>query len=136
MQTVLADEIRTEYHSDFPVVLRGNPDVAALFVEQIQRVVTAIKTERQSPGWRTEILLDPGVHLFFVDLDALQIEIANLPGEMPRRHLLVMLDPARCSADLLGHVGGIERLYLKRIARCHGVTLRTLLVRFGAAESG
>lgn len=136
MQAVLADEIRPEHHGDFPIVFRGDPDVAALFIEQVQRVVAAIKTERQSPGWRTEILLDPGVHLFFVDLDALQIEIANLPGEMPRRHLLVMLDPARCSADLLGHVGGIERLYLKRIARCHGVTLRTLLVRFGAAESG
>lgn len=136
MQAVLADEIRAEYHGDFPVVLRGDPDVAALFVEQVQRVVAAIKAERQSTGWRTEILLDPGVHLFFVDLDALQIEIANLPGEMSRRHLLVMLDPARCGADLLGHVGGIERLYLKRIARCHGVTLRTLLVRFGAAESG
>lgn len=136
MQAVLADEIRTEHHSDFPVVLRGDPDVAALFVEQVQRVVAAIKAERQSPGWRTEILLDPGVHLFFVNLDALQIEIANLPGEMSRRHLLVVLDPARCGADLLGHVGGIERLYLERIARCHGVTLRTLLVRFGAAESG
>ena len=136
MQAVLADEIRAEHHGNFPVVLRGDPDVAAVFVEQIQRVVTAIETERQSPGWRAEILFDPGVHLLFVDLDALQIEITNLPGEMPRRHLLVMLDPARCGADLLGHIGGVECLNLKRIARCHGVTLRTLLVRFGAAESG
>ena len=136
MQTVLANEIRPKDHGDFPVVLRRNPDVAALFVEQIQRVIAAIEAERQGTGWRTEILLDPGVHLLFVNLDALQIEIANLPGEMPRRHLLVMLDPARCGADLFGHIGGIERLYLKRIARCHEVTLRTLLVRFGAAESG
>ncbi len=128
-----ADEFRAEHHGDFLVVLRGDPDVAALFVEQIQRVVAAIKTERQRPRRRTEILLDPGVHLFFVDLDTLQIQIADLPGEMPWRHLLVMLDPARCYADLLGHIGGVERLNLERIARCHGVTLRTLLVRFGAA---
>jgi hypothetical protein len=44
-----------------------------------------------------------------------------------------MLDPARCGADLLSHIGGVECLNLERIARCHGVTLRTLLVRFGAA---
>ncbi len=133
IQTVLADKLRTEHHGDFLVVLRGDPDVAALFIEQIQRVVTAIETERQSTRRRAEVLLDAGVHLFFVDLDTLQIQIADLPGEMARRHLLVMLDPARCGADLFGHIGGVERLNLERIARCHGVTLRTLLVRFGAA---
>ena len=112
IQTVLTDKLRTEHHGDFLIVLRGNPDVAALFIEQVQRVVTAIKTERQSTRRRTEILLDPGVHLLFVDLDALQIQIADLPGKMPRRHLLVMLDPARCSTDLLGDIGGVERLDL------------------------
>jgi hypothetical protein len=66
------------------------------------------------------MLLDAGVHLFFVDLHAFQIQIANLPGEMPGRHLLVMLDPTRCGADLFGDISGIERLNLKRITRCHG----------------
>jgi hypothetical protein len=50
--------------------------------------------------------------VFLVDLHALQVEIAHQTGEMPRRHLLVMLDPTRCGADLLGHIGGIERLNL------------------------
>lgn len=130
---MLADKFRAEDHGDFLVVLRGDPDVAALFIEQVQRVIAAIKTERQRTGRRTEILLDPSVHLLFIDLDTLQIQIADLPGEMAWRHLLVMLDPARCGTDLLGHISGVECLNLERIARCHGVTLRTLLVRFGAA---
>ncbi len=130
---MLTDELRAEHHGNFLIVLRGDPDVAAVFVEQVQRVITAIKTKRQGTRRCAEILFDPSVHLLFVNLDTLQIQIADLPGEMARRHLLVMLYPARRGADLLGHVGGVERLYLERIARCHGVTLRTLLVRFGAA---
>ncbi len=109
---MLTDEFRTENHSDFLVVLRGDPDVAAVFIEQVQRVVTAIKTERQSTRWRAEILLDPGVHLLFVNLDTLQIQITDLPGEMPRRHLLVMLDPTRRGADLFADISGIESLNL------------------------
>ncbi len=109
---MLTDELRAEHHGDFLVVLRGDPDVAAVFVEQVQRVVTAIKTERQGTRRRAEILLDPGVHLLFVDLDALQIQIADLPGEMARRHLLVMLNPTRCNTDLFGDIGGVERLDL------------------------
>ncbi len=112
IQTVLTDKLRTEHHGDFLVVLRGDPDVAAVFIEQVQRVVAAIKTERQSTRWRAEILLDAGVHLLFIDLDTLQIQIADLPGEVTRRHLLVMLDPARCGADLFGDIGGVERLDL------------------------
>ncbi len=130
---MLADEFRAEHHRDFLVVLRGDPDVAALLIEQIQRVVAAIETERQGSRRRTEILLDAGVHLFLVDLHTLQIQVADLPGEMAWRHLLVMLNPARCGTDLFGYIGGVERLNLERIARCHEVTLRTLLVRFGAA---
>ncbi|MNU00852.1 hypothetical protein D3C72_2440860 [compost metagenome] len=49
---------------------------------------------------------------------------------MPRRHLLVLLHPARRGADLLGDIGGVERLDLEGTGTCHGATLRTLLVRF------
>ena len=120
IQAVALDKRRPEDHGDFLVILRGDPDVAAFFIEHVQRVVAAIETERQRPLGRAEILLDPGVHVLFLDLHALQIEVTHPPGEMPRRHLLIMLDPARCGADLLGHVGGIEGLDLYGIARCHG----------------
>ncbi|MNG31450.1 hypothetical protein D3C84_1172590 [compost metagenome] len=50
--------------------------------------------------------------MFFVDLHALQVQVAHPPGEMPRRHLLVVLDPTGCGADLLGDIGGVEGLDL------------------------
>ncbi len=112
IQAVLTDKLRAEHHGDFLVVLRGDPDVAALFIEQVQRVVAAIKTERQGTRRRTEILFNAGVHLLFINLDTLQIQIADLPGEMARRHLLVMLNPARRGTDLFGDIGGVERLDL------------------------
>jgi hypothetical protein len=81
----------------------------------------------------TEILLDPGVHAFLVDLHALQVQVAHQAVEMARGHLLVMLDPTRGGTDLIGDIEGVERLDLKRIGRCHRGTLRTRLVRFGSA---
>jgi hypothetical protein len=64
IQRVALHELRPEHHGDFLVVLRGDPDVAAFTIEHVQRVVAAIETERQRALRRTEILLDPGVHVF------------------------------------------------------------------------
>ncbi|MNV61083.1 hypothetical protein D3C71_1535770 [compost metagenome] len=71
IQAIALDEFRPEHHGDFLIVLRGDPDVAALAIQHVQRVVAAIKTERQRTLGRAEILLDPGVHVFLVNLHAL-----------------------------------------------------------------
>ncbi|MNR11938.1 hypothetical protein D3C85_1282620 [compost metagenome] len=104
------DEFRAEHHGHFLVVLRSDPDVAAFAIEHVEAVVAAVETERQGAGRRTEVLLDPGVHALLVDLHAVQVEAAQLTGEMPGRHLLVVLGPARGGTDLFGDIGGVESL--------------------------
>ncbi|MCY1363663.1 hypothetical protein D9M69_504360 [compost metagenome] len=46
VQAVALYKLRPEHHGDFLVVLRGDPDVAAFTIQHVQRVVTAIETER------------------------------------------------------------------------------------------
>ncbi|MNY44467.1 hypothetical protein D3C86_1794980 [compost metagenome] len=106
-------ELRAEHHGHLLVVLRGDPDVAAFAIEHIQRVVAAVEAERQRPRGRAEVLLDPGVHAFLVDLHPLQVQVAHQAGEMPRRHLLIVLHPPRCGAYLVGDIGGVESLYVQ-----------------------
>ncbi|MNE42052.1 hypothetical protein D3C80_1361580 [compost metagenome] len=129
-------ELRAEHHGHFLIVLRRDPDIATFTVEHIQAVIRAIKAKCQGTRRRTEILLDPGVHEFFVDLHALQVQATHLTGEMSGRHLLVMLGPAGCGTHLFADVGGAESLYLKRTFRCHE---RLFMHSFGAfypAKSG
>ncbi|MNH24029.1 hypothetical protein D3C79_839460 [compost metagenome] len=77
------DKLRAENHRHFLVVLRGDPDVAALAIEQVQAVVATVKTERQGTGRRMKTLLHPRVHRLFVNLHSLKFQATDPPGEMP-----------------------------------------------------
>ncbi len=134
IQAVALYELRPEYHGHFPVVFRRDPGVAALTIEQIQRVVAAIETECQRARRRIEMLLDAGVHALFVHLHPLQVEVTDASGKMPRRHLLVLLYPAGCRPALGGHITGGEGLYAQSGCLCHGKSVRTLLVRCAACK--
>lgn len=120
IQAMALHELRAEHHGHFPVVFRGDPGVAAFAIEQVQRVVAAVETERQGAWRRVEVLLDAGVHALFVHLHSLQVEVADLPGKMSRGHLLVLLYPTGCRTALGGHITGGEGLYAQSCCLCHG----------------
>src|SRR5690606_41532899 len=61
VQTMAGQKRLVEHHRHFLVVLRSDPDVAAVFVEQVQAVVAAVEAERQGTARGVEELLDPGV---------------------------------------------------------------------------
>ena len=122
VEGVAGQEGLVEHHRHFLVVLRCDPDIAALFVEQVQAVLTAVEAERQCAAGGTEKLLDPRVEALFVHLYAIQAQATQLAAEVAGRHLPVLLLPTGGGAHLLGHIAGVEGLDLQGIGRCHAAS--------------
>ncbi len=119
VKPMTGQESLVEHDRHFLVVLRGDPDVAALLVQQIQAVFAAVEAERQRTAGCAEKLLHPGVQPLLVHLHPVKPQATQFTAEMPRRHLPVLLLPARGGTYLFGHVGGVESLDLQGIGGCH-----------------
>ncbi|MNN27886.1 hypothetical protein D3C81_1414360 [compost metagenome] len=122
IEAMASQERLVEHHRHFFVVFRGDPDIAALLVEQVKAVFTAVEAERQRPAWGAEELLDTGIQTFFIHLHAIEPQATQFTAEMPRRHLPVLLLPAGGGTHLFSDIGGVESLDLQGIERCHALS--------------
>lgn len=125
-----------EHHGHFLIVLGGDPDVAGMLIEQVQVVLASVEAEGQRALRRPKELFHARVETFFVHLQPVQAQAAELAAEMTRRHLPIVLLPPRCDADLLGHIVSVVSLDLQGICGIHATSFVHSNGAFDSVESG